>query len=109
MQNEEKLINKAKNKVKKNLNIDPHPNRIIMIRVNKEMTAAGIYLPPTEEERSMVFEIISTGSNVSDFFQKGDVVYVVPQYVQFVNIERQECGITYEDGIIAKVTRTEKK
>lgn len=97
-----------KQKVKKNLNIEPHPNLILLVRVEKDITAGGIYLPEGEQKgETPVGEIIATGSNITEY-EKGDLVYLVPQYMQFARIERQEVILTYEDGIIGKITRTEK-
>ena len=109
MSNDLKLINKAKKKIKRNLNFEPHPNLIIMIKVDKDITAGGIYLPESaEKELTPVAEVIATGSNITTY-QKGDIVYLHAPYMQFANIERQDVIFTYEDGIIGKVTRTEKE
>jgi len=107
MKNEEKLLNIAKSKVKKNLNIIPHPNLILLVRVNKDITASGIYLPESENPLTPIGEVIATGINITEY-KKGDIVYLVPQYMQFAEIERQEVITTYEDGIIGKITRTDK-
>lgn len=107
MQNELKLINKVK-KTKKNLNIEPHPNIIILVKVDKDITAGGIYLPEGSEDDAPVAEIIATGANITHW-QKGDLVYLHAPYMQFVKIERQIVIITYADGIIAKITRTDKE
>lgn len=103
---ETKLIERA-NKVKKNLNIEPHPNIIIFVKVEKDITAGGIYLPDGSNDDTPVGEIIAVGSNISHY-KKGDLVYLHPPYMQFAKIERQAVGLTYEDGVIAKIVKTEK-
>ena len=107
MSNELKLINKVAKKVKKNLNIEPHPNLILLVKVEKDITTGGIYLPEESEPRTPVAEIIAVGNNIS-LYKKGDIVYLDPHRMGMVEIERQVCITTYEDGIIGKITRTEK-
>ena len=108
MSNELKLINKVAKKVKKNLNIEPHPNLILLVKVDRDMTSGGIYLPEGADDDTPVGEVIATGSNITHY-QKGDLVYLHPPYMQFAKIERQAVIMTYEDGIIGKITRTSKE
>lgn len=100
-------IKTIKNKPKKNLNIEPHPNLIIFIKVERDITAGGIYLPDGSDDDTPIGEIIAVGSNITQY-SKGDIVYLHPPYMQFAKIERQAVGLTYEDGVIGKIVRTEK-
>jgi co-chaperonin GroES (HSP10) len=109
MQNENKLLEKTQVKKKRNLNIEPHPNQIILMQVDESMTPGGIYLPTDAQPMTPVAEVIAKGSNVSDWVNKGDIFYLVPQYMAFAEIERQKVITTFEDGLIAKVTRKGKE
>lgn len=79
----------------------------MMVKVETDMTAGGIYLPDSAEPMTPVAEIIATGSNITHW-NVGDIVYLVAPYMQFAQIERQDVILTYEDGIIGRVSRTEK-
>lgn len=101
---ETKLMDKAVQRKKRNLNIEPHPNLILLIKVESDITATGVYLPESAESPTPVGEIIATGSNIK-LYNKGDMVYLDPNRMGFAEIERQGCLVAYEDSIIGKITK----
>lgn len=103
-----KLVDKnskeVKPKQKKDLNFEPHPNTIFAIEAKKGVTPSGIILPETSKPKTPICEILAIGENVS-IYQKGDVVYVNPTYMQFAEIDGVDGVILMVDGIFGKIPK----
>lgn len=103
---QKKVAKKKKESRKRNLNFVPHPNMIFASVIDKQETESGIILPEQSEDKTPIGELVAVGDNITGY-EKGQVVYLVPEYMRFCEIDGIELVVTYEDGIFGHIPKEE--
>ena len=107
LMNKAEEAHKAKN-LKKELNFIPAPNLIFAVEINKRTSPGGIILPESAEPKTPIAEIVAVGEDI-ERWQVGDVIYAIPNYMNFAEIDGQECFVLHQDGIFGKVPKNEEE
>lgn len=81
---------------------------IFAVKVDRSKTEGGVILPESHEEATPLAEIVAAGSNITQY-KKGDVVYLVPEYMRYCEIDSQKCIVTFEDGILGVIPKESDK
>jgi len=99
---QKKVAKKKEESRKRNLNFVAHPNKVFASVIDKKETESGIILPEQSEDKTPIAELVSVGRNISEY-EKGQIVYLVPEYMRFCEIDGVELVVTYEDGIFGHI------
>lgn len=99
----------GKEKLRKALDFDPHPNVIFGVLVDTSVTDSGIIKPEQAKDKTPVIEIVAIGSNVEKqfdgFIRKGARCYVALPYIQYAEINGVDFIVMFPDAILGVKTQ----
>lgn len=89
------------------VNVKMHPNLIFAVRLKKEKTAAGVYLPDRTSDLTPLMLVKAVGENVT-VCSENDVIYVNPAYQNFAEIDGVKGAVLMQDAVIGLVPKEEE-
>lgn len=100
------------------IRFEPHPNTIFAAKAEEKETESGIILPDSVNDKNNptpIAKVLAVGENVAKQFaetgfniEKGDLVYVDPQFMRFAKIDGVAGLILMADGILGKLPKNEE-